>query len=361
MSSLSDQDYKNILSFYTKLNRNYDDFENNTLRLLQELFDLRLTTYAIFDQDNSGRSYVRKIISHTIRTDHLEQYRTRYYKLDVFHQNIQHLIYDPAYEYVYTSDDLGPEQFENSEFGKWLASLKVAHQAILGGTNSTKRPTHVLCVYKTHSQGSFTPRELELFYQIGMVFSNSMGLYKKHLQQKRVLELTNGFTDTIPLGFAILDQDQDLLNHNAQFISFGIRLSDKMEVTEIVQDLIAEIYRQSPSDQGGIRRAHMAGCTVMLQEKKLYVSPGFESHSFLSIQEDTWQKPSASSVQEQLTDRESEVAKLLLKEQSNAEIARQLFISESTVKSHLRNMSIKLGATSRAELQQRIRGLGHKP
>lgn len=52
---------------------------------------------------------------------------------------------------------------------------------------------------------------------------------------------------------------------------------------------------------------------------------------------------------DELTDREEEVLVLLAKGASNAQIAAQLKLSESTVKFHLRNVFAKLGVTNRTE------------
>ncbi len=58
----------------------------------------------------------------------------------------------------------------------------------------------------------------------------------------------------------------------------------------------------------------------------------------------------AVRVQEQaLTDREVQILGLLAEGKSNKAIAQALFISESTVKSHLKSLFTKLDATSRAE------------
>jgi two-component system NarL family response regulator len=58
----------------------------------------------------------------------------------------------------------------------------------------------------------------------------------------------------------------------------------------------------------------------------------------------------AVRVQEQaLTDREVQILGLLAEGKSNKAIAQALFISESTVKSHLKSLFAKLDATSRAE------------
>ena len=58
----------------------------------------------------------------------------------------------------------------------------------------------------------------------------------------------------------------------------------------------------------------------------------------------------AQRVQEEpLTEREAQVLRLLAAGKSNRVIGEQLFISESTVKSHLKTLFVKLDVTSRAE------------
>ena len=51
-----------------------------------------------------------------------------------------------------------------------------------------------------------------------------------------------------------------------------------------------------------------------------------------------------------LTDRELQVLKLVAQGLSNREVAEQLFISENTVKNHVRNILEKLGMQSRVEV-----------
>lgn len=51
-----------------------------------------------------------------------------------------------------------------------------------------------------------------------------------------------------------------------------------------------------------------------------------------------------------LTDRETEVIRLTLQGMTNKDMARQLFISEHTVKSHLKNICNKFGVTRKKEL-----------
>ena len=54
--------------------------------------------------------------------------------------------------------------------------------------------------------------------------------------------------------------------------------------------------------------------------------------------------------------REKQVLKLLLGGLTNSEIASRLYLSESTIKSHLSSSFRKLGVSSRAEVMRRARG-----
>jgi DNA-binding CsgD family transcriptional regulator len=55
-----------------------------------------------------------------------------------------------------------------------------------------------------------------------------------------------------------------------------------------------------------------------------------------------------------LTAREREVADLVTDRRTNREIAAELFLSEKTIESHLRNVFVKLGASSRVEVARMI-------
>ena len=51
-----------------------------------------------------------------------------------------------------------------------------------------------------------------------------------------------------------------------------------------------------------------------------------------------------------LTERELEVANLIVERLTNKEIARRLFLSEKTIETHIRNVFVKLGVTSRVQV-----------
>ena len=51
-----------------------------------------------------------------------------------------------------------------------------------------------------------------------------------------------------------------------------------------------------------------------------------------------------------LTRRELEIADLITDRMTNPQIAEKLFLSKKTVESHIRNLFVKLGASSRVEV-----------
>ena len=55
-----------------------------------------------------------------------------------------------------------------------------------------------------------------------------------------------------------------------------------------------------------------------------------------------------------LTGREREISDLITERMTNKQIAAQLFLSEKTIESHIRNVFNKLGASSRVEVARAI-------
>jgi DNA-binding CsgD family transcriptional regulator len=55
-----------------------------------------------------------------------------------------------------------------------------------------------------------------------------------------------------------------------------------------------------------------------------------------------------------LTERELEVARLVVDRKTNAEIAAELFLSVKTIESHIRNLFHKLNVSSRVEVAKTI-------
>ncbi|MEL7647845.1 MAG: helix-turn-helix transcriptional regulator [Sedimentibacter sp.] len=80
-----------------------------------------------------------------------------------------------------------------------------------------------------------------------------------------------------------------------------------------------------------------------------------KNHAFLTIISDMTQEQRLSAKRNvtvigNLTDRESEIVELLLKGRTYKMVAEELFLSENTVKTHIKNIYSKLNINSKAEL-----------
>ena len=102
-----------------------------------------------------------------------------------------------------------------------------------------------------------------------------------------------------------------------------IRLIVADDHVTVLEGLVAIIGRQP-----GIRKVH-SGETVIPPSLVTKLTAGLSAES--------------------VTDRELEVLTLLARGKSNKEIGTTLYISQSTVKSHLRNIFTKLNVLSRTE------------
>jgi LuxR family maltose regulon positive regulatory protein len=68
--------------------------------------------------------------------------------------------------------------------------------------------------------------------------------------------------------------------------------------------------------------------------------------------------PAMDALVEPLTEREMDVLRLIVAGLSNAEIAEELFVAVSTVKSHVNHIYGKLGVENRIQAVERARTLG---
>jgi two-component system, NarL family, response regulator LiaR len=123
---------------------------------------------------------------------------------------------------------------------------------------------------------------------------------------------------------------------DTEVIALTSVLEDAAVVGAIKAGAIGYLLKDTQSDE--LRRAIKAA-----SEGQVQLSPQAAARLMREVRTPEVAPPDA------LTERENDVLKLLAQGKANKEIARDLFIGEKTVKTHVSNILLKLGVQSRTQ------------
>lgn len=132
-----------------------------------------------------------------------------------------------------------------------------------------------------------------------------------------------------------------------------------------VLDASKEGFVRSILDEGPRVGALIERLHVAVQQEKVSGDSAFVEH-LRRLRHPSWAQGHVDKLDEsffnaisaQFTRREIRVLQLLAQGYSNSAMASSLFLSESTVRTHLRSINTKLGARSRTHALALARGLG---
>ncbi|GAC1309230.1 MAG: hypothetical protein NVSMB21_15490 [Vulcanimicrobiaceae bacterium] len=151
------------------------------------------------------------------------------------------------------------------------------------------------------------------------------------------------------LSLAIVGRTANVVAHTSTFASEWA--TDERWSPEIRAIAVALIER--------VERGETTASAVLSAGKRMRVTPlvGLVTTYVVSIERERYGM-SAAAIAERfsLSRRESEVVELLMHGATNAEIARELGIGETTAVSHVRNVGLKLGCSKRSTMVARILG-----
>ena len=108
--------------------------------------------------------------------------------------------------------------------------------------------------------------------------------------------------------------------------------------------------------KGHLEARMVDGVTAYALDKRSGQEPPDDDPTPLQAEPEVYE--ATQRLEDPLSERELEVLDLLASGRTNSEVARDLFVSLSTVKSHTGNIYRKLGARNRAEALARARELG---
>jgi DNA-binding CsgD family transcriptional regulator len=139
---------------------------------------------------------------------------------------------------------------------------------------------------------------------------------------------------------ALTEVHRDMIRLYADAVGLSIERAELAERAEQQQNTVAEAYAaafQSVTDQ-------CSGPVLQLGA----APPSGNAHPPNARKRGRTEEPRESARMARLTSREREVLALLASGATNAQLADQLTVAESTVKSHVKHILHKLGAANRA-------------
>ncbi|CAN5352060.1 LuxR C-terminal-related transcriptional regulator [soil metagenome] len=134
----------------------------------------------------------------------------------------------------------------------------------------------------------------------------------------------------------VVDADADILDLIVGFV--GIALETQKIAVRI------------ESERTRVRHAFDDATAVFVRDLDEAMAPAAVVHRQPAVTGNPWG----------VSSREEDVMHLILQGLTNRQIAERLFLSESTVKSHIKRIFRKLDASSRAEVIVRVRGRGER-
>lgn len=360
MYQLSKVDYDRIFTFYSAINSDYANFENNILVSLATIFDLHLTAYTVFKLDSEGQMYVGHINSNSIPAEVIERYEKVLYKKDPFLLKYSQLCAMNPSSTFFTERALDPGEYQNSEYSRYLKKFNIAHEAIIGINDPNGNMINVI-IYKAAGLGDFSEYEEVLFQYIGQMFNQSKGFFGRYIKQQRKIDALSEFVDEASLGFAVLDAKGRLLLSNSLFMIYGSRISSGLSNNAVVKDIVCAVWEDgAPHENITRRQMHIKNLCITIQKKRAVLAGRLDELSIITLKEDSGKRlfspaPDELSSKYGFTRREAEVTLLVAKGYTNQEIADELYIGVTTVKSHIGNVFSKLSVNSRAELIHKLR------
>jgi len=320
---------------------------------------------SVFFAPDDGRGGFTDIIKNNIDEKLNRNYKEYYYRFDplnLMHKNVgeaskadivRNIDYESCRKSEYYNDFLSPQKIHY----KLLAILQ-GRNGVLGK----------ILLLRSRKSGNFSESALRDAKEITPYLANAL----ENNRAKNELERKNGLLQMIEnnlgTGIILLDKSRRIIhvNDRAREICGLVKKSsiEMMNVQDIhpafMEDFsdMAEELDAFGSDVLSLPRRRVfrndAG-SFSVQSKLVHDRGGSGDSPLFMINIDEVDRIAEPAAEEHLatfnlSEREKEVANQVVKGLHNAEIARNLYISEVTVKKHLQNVFQKTGVDNRAAL-----------
>ena len=337
-------------------------------RILDAFFEIVYADSSIFFPAGENEK-VTAPIQKNLSRKHTTDYINHFHELDPFRATYG----TPCKKTVVRLEELVDfHSFLNSEYyNDFYKPQNIYHKLVIS-LQAKDRLYGEICMHRPSTARNFTKNEIRMLRTVTPYFVHALAHHELRQEMRFKDGLLDLIDDNASTGIIILDDSLRVLHINKQGRAFCKDLfgnPSNQDMGSPLPEILAEDCRKIKGDRrenadiGVLPRNRI----LQINESKKYnltsrlIDKEFreENREFFMISIEKTKdsrsvKTDAMKEEYHLTHREAEVAAQVFKGLKNAEIARKLFVSEITVKWHIRNIFEKVGAKSRAALIHKL-------
>lgn len=335
---LQSSDYKKVLAFASSIQANQKNPLQHLLISLKESFGYHYLSLLVNDSLFQAKTIF--CLHHAIIEELPNDFS------DCFFLN-NHNLFDRTI--ICSIDEFIPyHAYKNTDYNhRFLEKNQLSHHLFLP-LKAGNKGIAVLGIHKTREDDDFTAREKQIFLSAHDLINASLAKTFEIKKLKSSNSLLKQSLHTMSVGILVLDSQYSLLYCNEKAKEY------KFDLTTLRQLLQEQIATKNRPDHQEFDLSYQP---FLLKIKTVYNSMKKEGY-LISIYPQNEQKQTAifdTCLQLGLSKREAEIIELILNGDSNDAIAKKLFVSINTVKTHIKNIFNKLGVNNRTAIMNKVK------
>lgn len=211
-----------------------------------------------------------------------------------------------------------------------------------------------ISLHRNKRQEDFSKEEMEILLLLHEHISSSFSRIKLICQRDFLLDLIKNVHLMENLGFILMDKNFKVVNHNKAAAPL-VRLNGHGQgIFSILKEEFRSYLAKKTDLQlpGPLKTSHAPSRHGDIKYRSVVFTDSSGDPFLLAILDDApgYGQSLCNLKEFNITNREREIAQLILVGKTNSEICSQLFISENTLKTHVKQLYSKLNIKNRNQL-----------
>lgn len=353
---LKKEDFDKILHFISRIQVDCLDFRFSILSLLRDVFGHQHLTFFLSDEQGLFYNPIVINMDDTLMRD----YEKYYFKTDIFHpvNSPERLINS---DILSIKDIMSYAEFKNTEYYNDLLKKYNLYYELALPLKANTRLLGGIGVLRPKEDKEFTPKEKYILGTLNKHIASSLNIHLNTLQLRYEKQVIQDSAQGLPVGVIILDDKFSLLFSNETAQHYCCDLAENYTLNGSLSNMVKALLSRLPL-QPWPNSAHLQTTMGQYSFKITpLIAPSLLNGitTYYSIYVTKSQAPPFLSLDnisalDDLTEREKEIVKLIMENLNNNEIAKRLYISPNTVKTHVLNIFKKTKVKGRMELIKKI-------